>query len=207
MKSGKVRELLLAMVRHKDSSAILIRLAYILGNLTTNWEEVRLQLCKTKGKQSSFQILIDLAIYYFDKEENPSKTGQVSSNKYEDFTKGNLEDALTKVVKLLANLSTEEGTAISEFSTEGNQSKLKEFLSKMLRAVDTRTVEQNEEFILNAISCTTNILYYDTATSPLLDTELRSQVFRSCAKFLLATQNEEIQIETVRVLSNLSRHS
>lgn len=71
VKSGKVRELLLAMVRHKDSSAILIRLAYILGNLTTNWEEVRLQLCKTKGKQSSFQILIDLAIYYFDKEENP----------------------------------------------------------------------------------------------------------------------------------------
>lgn len=29
------------MVRHKDSSAILIRLAYILGNLTTNFEEAR----------------------------------------------------------------------------------------------------------------------------------------------------------------------
>ena len=29
------------MVQHKESSAILIRLAYILGNLTTNFEEAR----------------------------------------------------------------------------------------------------------------------------------------------------------------------
>ena len=41
---------------------------------------------------------------------------------------------------------------------------------------------------------------------PLFNDELRSKVFRSFKDFLLATQNEEIQIETVRVLSNLSRH-
>jgi len=28
--------------------------------------------------------------------------------KYEEFSSGNLEDAITKVVKLIANLSTEE---------------------------------------------------------------------------------------------------
>lgn len=62
-----------------------------------------------KGKQSSFQILLDLAIYYFEKDENPQKTSKDKQvSKYEDFTKGNLEDALTKVIKLLANLATEE---------------------------------------------------------------------------------------------------
>lgn len=35
-----------SMVQHKESSAILIRLAYILGNLTTNFEEARQKLCE-----------------------------------------------------------------------------------------------------------------------------------------------------------------
>ena len=52
----------------------------------------------------------------------------------------------------------------------------------------------------------TNILYYDTPQEPLLSDEMRSKIFVSFKNFLLATANEEIQIETVRVLSNLSRH-
>lgn len=68
---------------------------------------------------------------------------------------------MTKVIKLLANLSTEE-----EFAHEDlRQMKdlLGEFIGKVCEAVDRRTIEANEEFILNAISCVTNILYYDTA--------------------------------------------
>ena len=37
--------------------------------------------------------------------------------------------------------------------------------------------------------------------------EIRIDIFNSIKLYILATQNEEIQIETVRVLSNLSRHS
>lgn len=63
--------------------------------------------------------------------------------------------------------------------------------------------------MLNAVSCITNILYYDTSTSPLLSAGQRALIFTTLNSkhFLLATKNEEIQIETVRVMSNLSRHS
>ena len=74
-------------------------------------------------------------------------------------------------------------------------------------AINKRTIDENEEFILNAVSCITNILYYDTAADPLFSPELRALVFNALWKYLLASENEEIQIETVRVLSNLSRHS
>ena len=37
--------------------------------------------------------------------------------------------------------------------------------------------------------------------------DIRIGIFNSIKLYILATQNEEIQIETVRVLSNLSRHS
>jgi hypothetical protein len=59
-----------SMVQHKESSAILIRLAYILGNLTTNFEEARQKLCEgtEKAEKSSFLIITELAMFYLDKD-------------------------------------------------------------------------------------------------------------------------------------------
>lgn len=42
VQSGHVIDFLNSMIMHRDSSAILIRIAYILGNLTTNFEEARI---------------------------------------------------------------------------------------------------------------------------------------------------------------------
>lgn len=65
------------------------------------------------------------------------------------------------MIKLLANLSTEEEGALEAF--RGMKALLENFIDQVCKAVDRRSIEQNEEFILNAISCVTNILYYDTA--------------------------------------------
>ena len=111
---------------------------------------------------------------------------------------------MTKVIKLLANLATEEAVALDAFRQM--KALVSSFIGLVCDAVDKRSVEQSEEFILNAISCVTNILYYDTAQEPIFDNSLREKVFLCFKDFLLATGNEEIQIETVRVLSNLSRH-
>ena len=107
-----------------------------------------------------------------------------------EFTTGHLEDAMTKVIKLLANLSTEEQVALDAFRTMRDM--LSKFIMLVCEAVDRRNIESNEEFILNAISCVTNILYYDTAQDPLFDNVIREKVFKSFKNFLLATANEEI---------------
>lgn len=106
------------MVQHRDSSAVLIRLAYILGNLTTNFEEARQKLCQSEPgeEKTCFTIITELAVYYLDKDSAKAsepaaaeETKQQARNaKYREFTTGHLEDALTKIIKLLANLSTEE---------------------------------------------------------------------------------------------------
>ena len=112
------------MVQHKDSSAILIRLAYILGNLTTNFEEARQKLCEQNAadEKSSFVVITELAVYYLEKDSltpeqraTEEETKQARNARYQAFTTGNLEDALTKVIKLLANLSTEEAVALDAF--------------------------------------------------------------------------------------------
>ena len=70
VKSGHITNCLHSMVKHRESSAILIRLAYILGNLTTNFEEARQKLCEGSGadSKSSFLIIVELAIFYLQKD-------------------------------------------------------------------------------------------------------------------------------------------
>ena len=67
VQSGHIQDFLLAMVTHKHSSAILIRLAYILGSLTTNFEEARKNLCKMVAPKSCFEIILDLGLFYLKK--------------------------------------------------------------------------------------------------------------------------------------------
>jgi hypothetical protein len=43
----------------------------------------------------------------------------------------------------------------------GVRNEAKEFTSELVKAVDRRTIENNEEFVLNAISAITNMLFYD----------------------------------------------
>ena len=113
-----------------------------------------------------------------------------SKKKYEEFSAGNIEDAITKIVKLLANLSTEEQYAQNQFFNEKDQ--VKEFVNSLVKAIDKRTIDNNEEFILNAISCLTNILFYDIPSRELLSNDIRINIFNSIKLYILATQNEEI---------------
>lgn len=167
VKSGHMSKFLHAMTStHRDHSAVLIRLAYILGNLTTNFEDARSALNQPDAQ--SLQQMIELSIYYLKKDANPDAFKQPETSqkkvksKYEEFNHGNLEDAMTKVVKLVANLSTDEEAASRDLVLISEQALLKEFFAQLMQAVSVRQIQTSEEFILNAISCTTNILFYDT---------------------------------------------
>lgn len=49
------------MTTYKDNSAVLIRIAFVLGNLTTHYEQARQELCQSEG---CFSQVIQLALYY-----------------------------------------------------------------------------------------------------------------------------------------------
>lgn len=96
--------------QYKENSAIVIRIAFVLGNLTTHYVMARRELCQV---ENCFGRIICLAQIYLERDIK----GQLSAKdivqeqklkKYEEFSAGNIEDAITKIVKLLANLSTEE---------------------------------------------------------------------------------------------------
>ena len=43
-----------------------------------------------------------------------------------------------------------------------NQKLLNDFLNLMISSIERKTLEKSEEFILNAVSCATNLLFYDS---------------------------------------------
>ena len=60
-------------------------------------------------------------------------------------------------------------------------------MNSLVQAIDKRTIDNNEEFILNAISCLTNILFYDIPNRELLSNEIRINIFNSIKLYILAT--------------------
>jgi hypothetical protein len=53
------------MIQYKDNSAVMIRVAFVLGNLTTHYELARRELCLV---ENSFGKVMDLALYYLEKD-------------------------------------------------------------------------------------------------------------------------------------------
>mmetsp|Transcript_31940 Transcript_31940/g.31340 ORF Transcript_31940/g.31340 Transcript_31940/m.31340 type:complete len:245 (-) Transcript_31940:779-1513(-) len=94
------------MISNAESNSILVRSAFIQGNLTTVYTESRQALLKD-GK--IFVNLLDLSHKLFDKDKNKDKTKEkkAKSSKKGDFNRDASEDALTKVIRLIANLLTE----------------------------------------------------------------------------------------------------
>lgn len=79
----------------------------------------------------------------------------------------------------------------------------------MVGAMERKKLQRSEEFILNAVSCATNLLFYDTPSqgqTEIFDNAIRVRIFKAIKLYTLETSNEELQVEAVRVLSNLSRH-
>ena len=179
------------MQLYKENSAVLIRIAFVLGNLTTHYEGARKELCCA---EDCFVKVIGLAQFYLEKDiQGVSKIKEITadskakSKKYEEFNAGNIEDAITKIVKLVANLSTEETYAGQKLVRADSVQMVQQFVSTLVKAIDKRTIDNNEEFILNAISCITNVLFYDIPSKELLNDDIRISIFNSIKLYILAT--------------------
>ena len=88
-----------------------------------------------------------------------------------------MEDAITKVIKLIANLCTDEESAQRDLIEISKANLLEEFFMNLMTAVGARQIDKSDEFILNVISCTTNIIFYDNSQINLLSENTRIQLF------------------------------
>lgn len=73
----------------------------------------------------------------------------------------NTEDTLVKLIRLIANISTDEQYVQTIVSEPQGKDLLNQYMSKMVAAIKRKKIAKSEEFILNAVSSATNLLFYD----------------------------------------------
>jgi hypothetical protein len=111
---------------YRGNTAVLVRIAYMLGNLTTNYESARNEL----NDAHKLKEVMQLGVYYFKQDGAPQgddkKTGL---DRYDATSKSSFDDVLTKVVKLVANLATDEEAALDDLvEAKKDKNLLDEFL-------------------------------------------------------------------------------
>jgi hypothetical protein len=64
----------------------------------------------------------------------------------------------------------------------------------MISTLERKKIAKSEEFILNAVSCATNLLFYDASSNDthLFNTSLRIRIFNATKMYVLETSNEEL---------------
>lgn len=188
------------MVGNVDSNSILIRSAFVLGNLTTVYSDSRLSLLKD-GR--FFTKLLDITHSLFDKDLN----NKVAEGQKVDFNRDGTEDAITKVIRLIANLLTEPQ---SKKLIEINKKKVERFFRASMQALQVKKLDKSEEFILNIVACFTNFLFYDSGDFTIFSDEkaesMRQNTIKRVGLYIFQSDNNELKIETMRVLCNLSRN-
>ena len=161
-------------------TAFVVRIAFVLANLTTYFDEAREQL----GTAAEIRRILQVSVVYFEREEAGAEQ-QVSVG-------GNIEDTLVKLIRLVANICTDE--QYIEAVIEGcGKELLGQFMVKMISALERKKIPSSEEFILNAVSCATNMLFFDSpASTDLFPDALRVRIFRAVKLFTVETSNEEL---------------
>ena len=136
---------------------------------------------------------MNVTLIYFQKDAAGSnEEGTKKSKKGEESSSnlGSIEDSLVKMIRLLANLCTDERFTLKHLLS--NQQLLNQMVDKIADSIKRKTLGQSEEFIFNAISCATNLLFYDTPQAQLFTNCLREKLFDTFKNFMLVTNNEEL---------------
>lgn len=108
-------------------------------------------------------------------------------------------DFLIKTVRFLNNLLSSKSYPVTPSFSE-------ELLKNLLETLSKNSISSNEELTLNTVSCISNLLYYDTPYNTLLSDHSRLCTLSKVSTLLVNSFNEEVTIEVLRSLSNLTRH-
>ncbi|EFJ52458.1 hypothetical protein VOLCADRAFT_120276 [Volvox carteri f. nagariensis] len=185
--------------QYADNRAILLRVAFVLGNLTTTSNEYREQVCNVP-----FALVTVVGILQRYAFGGPGGEGGSAGSTASDRLSraASHEDCLVKVLRLAANLAiwSDAGHTLAEEAHVADA---------LLHLLEAYSFEAAEELVLNTVCALTNLSYYQSDTTPggFTNKVLQLPPARLMPRItpLLMCDNEEAVIEAARVYGNFSR--
>ncbi|NXA07745.1 ARMC2 protein, partial [Sapayoa aenigma] len=180
--------------KHQKQQDLVIRIIFILGNLTAKNNQAREQFFKEKGSantllslfQTYYELDLSAQTWYHDREEKGKKQLKHPSE---------AEDVLIKLIRVLANLSIHPGVG----ATLAAERRVVELLVTVL---EYKSIDDCEELVINTATTINNLSYYRVKSSAVQDKKLH--IAEMLLKLLMSDNMDGI-VEAIRVFGNLSQ--
>ncbi|XP_067402670.1 armadillo repeat-containing protein 2 isoform X3 [Emydura macquarii macquarii] len=188
--------LLLAVLnKHQKKQDLVVRVVFILGNLTAKNNQAREQFFKEKG---SADILVSLFQTYSELDVNAKKWKHEGEeeNKTKQKHPSEAEDVLIKLIRVLANLSIHPSVGAALAANH-------HIVTLLVTVLEYKSIDDCEELMINATATINNLSYYKVRNSVIQDKKLH--IAELLLKLLMSSNMDGI-LEAVRVFGNLSQY-
>ncbi|XP_074006519.1 armadillo repeat-containing protein 2 isoform X2 [Numenius arquata] len=181
--------------KHQKQQDLVIRIIFILGNLTEKNNQAREQFFKERG---SVNTLISLFQTYHELDLNAQKWYHERGREEKNHPKhpSEAEDVLIKLIRVLANLSIHPSVGAALAAAH-------RIVELLITVLEYKSVDDCEELVINAATTINNLSYYKMKTSAVQDKKLH--IAEMLLKLLMSNNMDGV-VEAVRVFGNLSQY-
>ncbi|XP_017352872.1 armadillo repeat-containing protein 2 isoform X2 [Cebus imitator] len=178
---------------YQKEQDIVVRVVFILGNLTAKNNQAREQFSKEKG---SIQTLLSLFQTFHQLDLHSQKpVGQGGELYRAQRLPSEAEDVLIKLTRVLANIAIHPGMGPVLATNPG-------IVGLLLTTLEYKSLDDCEELVINATATINNLSYYQVKNSIIQDKKL---YIAELLLKLLVSNNMDGILEAVRVFGNLSQ--
>uniref|UniRef100_T1J4M8 Armadillo repeat-containing protein 2 n=1 Tax=Strigamia maritima TaxID=126957 RepID=T1J4M8_STRMM len=181
--------LMAVLEKYHKRKELMIRVAFTLGNLTAKNEKARKLLF---DHPKSIDTLLELLQLYLNLSLEEGISNTADSN---DVTSVEMEDAVIKLIRVVANMSIHPDVGPQVASHPLCFNHISTILSE-------KTKSENQELILSTLATLNNISYYSVEKEKCDEKVL--QITENLVGILLKENSSEV-LEVTRVLGNLTR--
>ncbi|NXI74362.1 ARMC2 protein, partial [Anseranas semipalmata] len=181
--------------KHQKEQDLVIRIVFILGNLTAKNNQAREEFFKEK---ESVNTLISLFQTYHELDLNAEKWYHVRGReeKKKPQHPSEAEDVLIKLIRVLANLSIHP--SVGEALAAAHR-----VVELLVTVLEYKSIDVCEELVINAATTINNLSFYKVKGSAVQDKKLH--IAEMLLKLLMSNNMDGV-VEAVRVFGNLSQY-
>ncbi|XP_062426974.1 armadillo repeat-containing protein 2 isoform X2 [Rhea pennata] len=182
--------------KHQKKQDLVVRIVFILGNLTAKNNEARKQFFKEKG---SVNTLISLFQIYHKLDLNAEEWNHErgGGEKKKQKHPSEAEDVLIKLIRVLANLSVHPSVGAALAAAH-------RVVELLVMVLEYKSIDDCEELVINAAATINNLSYYKVRSSAIEDKKLHIAEIYKFMIALLDAKNQDVCFSACGVLLNLT---
>ncbi|XP_046958423.1 armadillo repeat-containing protein 2 [Lynx rufus] len=178
--------------KYQKKQDLVVRIVFILGNLTAKNHQAREQFSKEKG---SIPTLLSLFHTFYKLDLCAEEQAGGAQQPKVQRSRAPAEDVLIKLTRVLANLAIHPGIGPA-LATNPHA------VGLLLATLEYKSIEDCEELVINTTATINNLSYYQVKNSIIQDKKL--YIAELLIKLLVSNNMDGI-LEAVRVFGNLSQ--